>query len=129
MTNRPGVFAGGDAVTGPNTVIDAIATGKKAAMTISRWLEGLALDQPSIASLPSTYIEPIPLSEDEQVTADRPELPVIPAASRFKDFSEVELTLSSEEATKEACRCLRCDLEFTLPEAEALSPAVVGESK
>jgi NADH-quinone oxidoreductase subunit F len=130
MTNRPGVFAGGDVVTGPNTVIDAIATGKKAALMISRWLEGQDLDQPSLPRLPRTYIEPVLLSEEEQAKADRPEVPVIPAVSREKDFQEVELTLSAEDATREACRCLRCDLEFTQPQEEnALTPATVGESE
>ena len=130
MTNRPGVFAGGDVVTGPNTVIDAIASGKKAALMISRWLEGLELDQPSRPRLPGTYIEPVLLSEEEQVEADRPEAPVIPAASRDKNFREVESTLSAEDATREACRCLRCDLEFTQPQEEkALSPATAGDSE
>ena len=130
MTNRPGVFAGGDVVTGPNTVIDAIASGKKTALMISRWLEGLELDQPSRPRLPGTYIEPVLLSEEEQVEADRPEAPVIPAASRDKNFREVESTLSAEDATREACRCLRCDLEFTQPQEEkALSPATAGDSE
>jgi len=46
LTNRPGVFAGGDVVTGPNTVIDAVAAGKKAAVMIDRYVRDESLRQP-----------------------------------------------------------------------------------
>ena len=129
MTSQPGVFAGGDLVTGPNTVVDAIAAGKKAALMIGRWLSGEKLEQPSVARLPDVYVESVPLSEEELVEADRVELPVIPAASRQQSFAEVELSLSLEDATAEARRCLRCDLEFTQPkEDERARPAAAGET-
>ena len=118
MTSRPGVFAGGDLATGPNTVIDAMAAGKKAAQMIGRWLRGEELDQPGQARLPSVYVEPLSLDEDGAAEAERVEPPEIPAASRRKSFSEVELSLSVEEATREAKRCLRCDLEFTQPKED-----------
>jgi len=52
---------------------------------------------------------------------------MVPVASRRKNFDEIELSFSVEEATKEARRCLRCDLEFTQPkEDETVSPATVG---
>jgi NADH-quinone oxidoreductase subunit F len=113
MTSCPGIFAGGDLVTGPNTVVDAIAAGKKAALMIVRWLNGEELDQPRTPILPDTYLEPVTLSEEEMATADRAEEPTIPVEARRKNFSEVELPLSEEAAVKEAHRCLRCDLEFT----------------
>jgi pyruvate/2-oxoglutarate dehydrogenase complex dihydrolipoamide dehydrogenase (E3) component len=57
-TNLEGVFAGGDLVTGPNTVIDAIAAGKKAALVIDRYLQGRQVETPSQATLPSVFIPP-----------------------------------------------------------------------
>jgi len=127
MTSRPGVFAGGDLVTGPNTVVDAIAAGKKAALMIDRWLRGEELEQPAMARLPDIYVEPVLLSEEELEKADRVSVPVIPAESRKRSVSEVELSLSVEDATREARRCLRCDLEFTQPkEGETARPATVG---
>jgi len=129
VTSRPGVFAGGDLVTGPNTVVDAIAAGKKAALMIGRWLRGEELEQPAVARLPDIYVEPVSLSEEELEEADRVPVPAIPAESRKRSFSEVELSLSVEDATREAKRCLRCDLEFTQPkEDETARPATVGET-
>ena len=126
-TSRPGVFAGGDVVTGPNTVVNAIATGKKVALMIGRYLRGEELRQPGAALLPDVYMEPLALDEDELAEADRIEPPMVPSASRRQNFDEVELSLSVEDATREARRCLRCDLEFTQPEeGNAPSPADAG---
>jgi len=116
-TSRPGVFAGGDVVTGPNTVVDAIAAGKKVAVMIDRFLRGEKLEQPSVARLPRVYIEPAMQNEEERRNS-RPELPRIPVESRRLGFDEVELAFSVEDATQEARRCLRCDLEFTQPKKE-----------
>jgi NADH-quinone oxidoreductase subunit F len=128
MTNRPGVFAGGDLVTGPNTVVDAIAAGKRAASVIGRWLRGEELEQPAVIRVPDVYVEAVSLSEEELAEADRVEPPVIPAALRKQSVAEVELSLSVEDATAEAKRCLRCDLEFTQPKEEVIAhPAAVGE--
>ncbi|UCF80087.1 MAG: FAD-dependent oxidoreductase [Acidobacteriota bacterium] len=112
MTNTPGVFAGGDVVTGPNTVVDAIATGKKAAVMIDRYLNGEDLHQPLPASRPTCYIEPIPLSEEELAKATRATESVIPMDRRQQSFDEVERGLSEKDALLEAKRCLRCDLNF-----------------
>jgi NADH-quinone oxidoreductase subunit F len=123
------VFAGGDVVTGPNTVVDAIAAGKKAALMIGRYLRGEELKQPGAARLPDVFVEPLAIDEDELEGARRMEPPMVPAASRKENFNEIELSFSVEQATKEARRCLRCDLEFTQPkEGEAESAAVVGET-
>ncbi len=55
-TSRRGVFAGGDGVTGPNTVVDALAAGKKAAALIGRYLNGEELKQPPKVALPEKYV-------------------------------------------------------------------------
>jgi NADH-quinone oxidoreductase subunit F len=111
-TNRPGVFAGGDVVTGPNTVVDAIAAGKRAAVVIDRYVRGEELKQPSALRVPRHYIEPLKTNGSGEPTT-RAEVPRIPIDRRKREFSEVELSLSVDEAMREAARCLRCDLEFT----------------
>ncbi len=115
MTNRPGVFAGGDVITGPNTVIEAIADGKKAAIMIERFLRNEELIPPSEPRLPRVYIEPVQTGEEDVQQDERAEAPRAPAEWRKRNFAEVEVSFSVEEATREACRCLRCDLEFTKP--------------
>jgi NADH-quinone oxidoreductase subunit F len=112
-TNRPGVFAGGDVVTGPNTIVDAIAAGKKAAVMIDRYVRHEALRQPYPLRLPRHYIPPSASNGQAEPQAARVELPRVSIDSRKRSFVEVETTLSAEEAQREAARCLRCDLEFT----------------
>jgi NADH-quinone oxidoreductase subunit F len=118
-TSRPGVFAGGDVVTGPNTVVRAIAAGKRAAVMIDRYIRGETLKQPEAIKLPKTYVESCGLSEQELSQISRAEPPLAAIQQRKTSFVEVELTLSEEDARREAKRCLRCDLEFTKPKEEA----------
>jgi NADH-quinone oxidoreductase subunit F len=113
-TGRQEVFAGGDLVTGPNTVVEAIAAGKKAAQVIDRYLQGKELVELPKIKLPEVFIEPAVVSEEElEDVVKRTEPAAIPAESRKKSFAEVEMVLSAEQAKREARRCLRCDLEFT----------------
>ncbi len=111
-TNREGVFAGGDLVTGPNTVVDAIAAGRKAAEVIDRYIRGEELIESPTVKLPTVFIEPAAVGEEELEEVPRAEPAALPAKSRKKSFAEVELPLSIEQAKREAQRCLRCDLEF-----------------
>jgi NADH:ubiquinone oxidoreductase subunit F (NADH-binding)/NADPH-dependent glutamate synthase beta subunit-like oxidoreductase/(2Fe-2S) ferredoxin len=113
LTSRQGVFAAGDVVTGPNTVIQAIAAGKKSARIIDHYLNGEELQQPIKLNLPQIYIESGELREGEEIAAKRVETPRASVEWRKRNFAEVEVTLSHEEATRETHRCLRCDLEFT----------------
>jgi NADH-quinone oxidoreductase subunit F len=112
-TSMKGVFAGGDLVTGPNTVIDAIAAGKKVSRIIERYLRGEPLEEPPGLKLPTVFVEPAAVSDEELETATRAVPPVLPVKARKKNFSEVEASLSQEQAKTEARRCLRCDLAFT----------------
>jgi NADH-quinone oxidoreductase subunit F len=128
-TSRAGVFAGGDLVTGPYTVVDAIAAGRRAAGSIDRYLRGVEMDEPSRVTLPETFVEPALASGEDLEPAARAEPPVLPPEARRKSFAEVEMTLGVEEAVREARRCLRCDLEFTIPRGEAGRPAAAeGDS-
>jgi NADH-quinone oxidoreductase subunit F len=118
LTSRPGVFAGGDVVTGPNTVVDAIAAGKRAADTIERHVRGLELRAKPTVSLPKVYVEPVEVGEEDITAPTRAETPRAPVEWRKRGFAEVEMAFSVEEATREAQRCLRCDLEFTRPKED-----------
>jgi NADH-quinone oxidoreductase subunit F len=124
MTSRSGVFAAGDVVRGPNTVVEAIADGKKAAVIIERFLKKEALIQPTSASLPQVYVEPI--LDEEALRSNRSETPRAPAEWRKRNFAEVEVTLSQAEAHREALRCLRCDLEFTRRDKEQQTDVKAG---
>jgi NADH-quinone oxidoreductase subunit F len=114
LTNRPGVFAGGDVVTGPNTVVDAIASGKRAAAMIDLYLRGEPLVGPRRPRLPDVYIEPL-IPEADAGTQARVPTPRLPITARRRSFAEVETSLPEADAVREARRCLRCDLAFTQP--------------
>ncbi len=117
-TGRPGVFAGGDVVTGPNTVVDAIAAGKKVAVMIDRYLRGEVLRQPARSSRPTVFVEPA--ARDQLVSSNsRTKVPHVAVSDRTRSFVEVEKALSAEAARAEAANCLRCDLEFTKPDSKA----------
>jgi len=119
QTNRTGVFAAGDVVRGPNTVVEAIADGKKAAAVIERFLKKEPLLQPFAPRLPRVYVEPV--VDEAALSAARSETPRAPAEWRRRNFAEVEVTLSEAEARRESLRCLRCDLEFTAHEKDKQS--------
>ncbi len=105
-TNRPGVFAGGDAVSGAATVIEAIAAGKRAAISIVRYLRGEDLAAGRTAEPPDTkdidYYTPEKVEKRPRVKMpDRP-------LSKRQDFSEIHLGFDEEQAVAEAERCLNC---------------------
>jgi len=117
LTSRPEVFAAGDVITGPNTIIDAVADGKKAAAMIDLHIKGEELVKPARSIEPLPYLDPPEI--DESVSRDeRVETPRASVDWRKRNFAEVEVGLSMQEARCEAGRCLRCDLEF----AEQASP-------
>lgn len=114
-TNVKGVFAGGDAVNSQNTVIQAIAEGKKAAVIIDRYIAGKPIYATDSRKYPAVYVEPVPFNEEEMSEATRVNNVEISADERHKNFREVECCISKDAAKKEAQRCLRCDLLFTKP--------------
>jgi len=105
MTSKPGVFAGGDAVTGPNTVIDAIAAGHRAAHSIDRYLRGEAFEEETEPVIRERTLVSETFTPEHAVRHHPKKLPV---DVRKTTFEEVELGLSEEEAIREAKRCLRC---------------------
>ena len=110
-TGIPGVFAGGDVVTGPNTVIEAMASGKVVAGLMDKYLQRNPVERDYEFTRPSMYIKPVELSEEEVAQAKRPAMECRPADERCHTFEEVEMGLTTDAAIREARRCLRCDLE------------------
>ncbi|UCG27686.1 MAG: FAD-dependent oxidoreductase [Bacteroidales bacterium] len=114
LTKREGVFAGGDLVTGPNTVVNAVASGKIAAESIEQYVSGKEIKREYKITRPSRYIEPVEFSEDqmaELLTAGRSRMPTLSPEKRKYNLIEVCQGLPEELATQEAKRCLRCELE------------------
>jgi NADH-quinone oxidoreductase subunit F len=104
------VFAGGDAVTGPARVVDALAHGKRAAKEIDKYLAHKRNEKPYVEKLEEINITmKVP---EETIVQPRAEMPKLSPDERSKSFVEVELGFDEERAKKECSRCLRCDVEL-----------------
>ncbi len=109
-TSLRGVFAGGDAVTGPASAIEAIAAGNMAAKYIERYLRGDSIE-PDLKA-PDRYV----VSLEDVKARMRGQIPLrervrrerIPLQKRRTTFKEIERTFFREEAVEEASRCLGC---------------------
>ncbi|MFC1949486.1 FAD-dependent oxidoreductase, partial [Chloroflexota bacterium] len=114
-TDIKGIFVSGDAVSGPASVVDAIDTGRKAADSIDKYLggQGVIKRELSVEKEPSLYMGRV----ENFASKARLESDFLPASERVKSFNTVELTLGNEQAVKEACRCLRCDLRLKISES------------
>ncbi|UCD59161.1 MAG: FAD-dependent oxidoreductase, partial [Candidatus Hydrogenedentota bacterium] len=104
-TDRPGLFAGGDIVSGPSSIIDAIAHGRKAASSIDRFLGGTGHIDQDLAP-PEEEVVVTEYTGDEQ---SRISIPCAPPADRTRSFQPVELEITGELAMGEAERCRSCD--------------------
>jgi heterodisulfide reductase subunit A len=102
-TSVPGVFAGGDVVKGPSTIIEAIAQGREAAISIDRYLKGEDLIKDRVKK---EEIAPTPERRVEEQPRIR--IPRIPIEERTHSFKEVEEGITEEKAIEEAKRCLNC---------------------
>jgi NADH-quinone oxidoreductase subunit F len=111
-TNIPGVFAGGDFVSGPGMVIEAIAAGRRGALAINKYLSG---DETRVEmyDLKSEIIPERKEEETEETWQSQPrqKVPMISTEERKNNFKEIEIGFSQKQAIYEAKRCLRCDLE------------------
>lgn len=110
-TSFPGIFAGGDAVTGTSFIVNAIAAGHTAARSIERFLNGEDLAtkvaRPSKITLETDDIHSR-MVENPALQKPRVETQARPAAQRKLDFAEVYTGLTEEQAKAEAARCLSC---------------------
>ncbi|MDH5406018.1 MAG: FAD-dependent oxidoreductase, partial [Candidatus Aminicenantes bacterium] len=115
-TNIPGIFAGGDVVSGPASVIEAIAAGKKAAVSIHRYLCGELEEYRSELEKEEEERrakEEVPEPDwaevyKERARQKRVKVPELPRDDRVKNFEEVSLGYGEKEAQDEASRCLAC---------------------
>ncbi|MGI6517882.1 MAG: NADH-quinone oxidoreductase subunit NuoF [Bacillota bacterium] len=103
-TSIPGVFAGGDCVTGPWSVVAAIGAGREAAYSIDKFLGGDAWIGAHAEIERSLVGVPI---EEECKRCPMPELPI---SERARNFKEVELGFTEDMAVAEAARCFQCDV-------------------
>jgi len=110
-TTNPKFFAGGDAVTGPSTVIKAIAAGHEAADDIDASIR--KKNGEPAWTVPAEEQIQIPFVIDEE-TEECPmaHMPELEASFRSANFQEVELGYARDLARKESTRCLRCDVEL-----------------
>ncbi len=109
-TTHPRFYAGGDAVTGPDTVIGAIAAGHQAAGEIDETLRRKNGKAPWEAPAEEKIVIPFELDE-ENPEAPQTKMPELSGAGRNRSFIEVELGFTKADAVKEASRCLRCDVQ------------------
>ncbi len=108
LTSKPGVYAGGDVVSGPASVIEAVSDGRKAASQIDTYLGGDGSIEEVLLSPeePPKYVPP-EIDHDEF----RPELLEMAVGKRITCFALAELGWADKDGIKETDRCLRCDLE------------------
>jgi len=105
QTSLEGVFAGGDLVTGPAMAIDAMAAGKRAAVSIDRYIKGQDLSLGR--ELDETFF-PVEDVREGITPEPRVAMPEMDVDKRIKGFDEVQLGYTEDMAIAEAKRCLSC---------------------
>lgn len=105
-TSLKGVWSGGDAVSGPASVIEAIAAGRQAASAIDEYLGGTGDISEALA--PPSEFSPCVGKDDGFFDWTRAAMPALPVEKRTGNFKEVELGLGDEATMKEGRRCLQC---------------------
>ena len=108
-TNVKRIFAGGDVVTGPDVVVEAVVAGQRAAESIDRFLHGedLREDREDLRP-PRAQDAPAPVPPGSHIRQSRIPMSMLPVEERVQGFAEVELGYTEEEAMREASRCLHC---------------------
>jgi NADH-quinone oxidoreductase subunit F len=110
VSSVPWLFAGGDVVTGPSSVVEAIAAGERAAVGIDalcNGTQGNGTATPFWRELKPLDVQFDPDAEPSSEPREKPN--VLPMAQRHCNFNEVELAWTEPTAIRQACRCLRCD--------------------
>jgi NADH-quinone oxidoreductase subunit F len=111
-TDQKGVFVGGDAFTGPWTVIEAVASGQRAASSIKRYLTGKELGPRVDRKDAETFkYGMVPPTDEETSEKARIGIAELRPADRRTSFKEVCVNYTAKEAKEECSRCLRCDIE------------------
>jgi len=123
-TSLPGVFAAGDAVLGPATVVEVVAQGNAVARAVDHYLRTGQAEK--VVMLPGYEVVSQPFSLDDYADARPPVMPERLVAER-RNFDEVELGLDERAAQEECRRCLRCDLDWLKEMGLAFEPVPVRE--
>ena len=113
-TSREGVWAGGDAVTGADSVIRAIAAGRIAASSIDKYLGGSGTVDEELTKERQFHM--CVGKEDDFIERPRIEIRCLPIEQR-EGFIEVELGFDEQEALREAKRCFQCGVRLQIPPA------------
>jgi formate dehydrogenase beta subunit len=108
-TTRPGVFAAGDAVSGPASVIEAVAQGNRVAKEVDLFLR--TGDRAKVDIPLEAHLLPLTWNMEQYSGTPRVQLGALPVAER-RSFREVEFLPTEAEIRTECRRCLRCDLEW-----------------
>jgi NADPH-dependent glutamate synthase beta subunit-like oxidoreductase/NAD-dependent dihydropyrimidine dehydrogenase PreA subunit len=118
-TGRAGIFAGGDVVSGAKTIIDAVASGRRAAGSVHEYLSGTADGEAEIMASVRYATPP-----EAHLTLDlapraraRPPLPVVEVAT----FAATQVGLDEAAASREAARCFRCDAVYSCPSVSVVA--------
>jgi len=101
-TNIPGIFAGGDIVSGPRTVVEAVALGKEAAISIDRYLKGEDIRVGRQREWKGCEFMP-----DNIESKERECMPCLSLEERIRTFTEINFGFSEDQARSEADRCFR----------------------
>ena len=120
VTTQPGVFAGGDAVTGPATVVEAIFAGKRAAISMDSYLREESPATVESAGPTETERLSSVIIEKTRKFARCSKIS-LPTKDRLKGFDEIESVLSEDLATREALRCLHCYLGARVDKEKCVS--------
>ena len=118
-TDVPGIFAGGEVVSGPSTVIEAMQMGRQAATSIDRYLGGEGDIERAL--LPQEQLNPCLGREEGFAERARMPMPSMPLEQRRTGFAEINLGYDEQMAQQEASRCLRCDYRLHI-ETPVLPP-------
>lgn len=120
LTNKEGVFAGGDVTLGPSTIIECIAQGHTAARSIDRYIRGEEIQKPKekvwVTLLDNEFDE----REENYDSVPRQQMGTLPVPDREGTFDLVELGLTEDQAKVEALRCLKCDLSINVETNECI---------
>ncbi len=120
LTNKQGVFAGGDVTLGPSTIIECIAQGHTAANSIDKYIRGEEIKKPAekvwVTLLENEFDE----REGNYDAVPRQQMGLLPVEKRDSTFDLVELGLTESQAKIEALRCLKCDLSINVETNECI---------
>ena len=119
-TTRSAVFAAGDAVSGPATVVQAVAQGNRVAVQVDHYLRTGKVEK--IPVIPGYAVVEQQFDLEEYADAHRPEMVELSISERRGNFDEVELGMDEVTVREECKRCLRCDLEWLETQGLAFEP-------